>query len=418
MRYILYNMLLILLAPAGAGYLLCRRKYRILLRRFNTRVPRFTQERVIWIHGCSVGEVMVARILVNALREKYPEAALLLTVNTVSGNELAKTSITGAQITFAPFDLAVCVRRFLNKARPAILLLLETELWPGLVREARRRGVPVVVVNGRLSPRKLPKYKKYGQLMPPVFSWLDHVAAQEEVYRDRFAALGVPLDRISLTGNMKYDGVLMEVPEPVKAALREAMGYDEQSMVLIFGSTRPGDEVLAAACWKALKPDFPRLRLIVAPRHLNRLDEGLTAFKGESVTLRTEIRAGAGDKTAGVMMLDTLGELGVMYSLGNIAVIGGSFFPGVEGHNPLEPAGLGIPTVFGPFMGNFPDAAAMLLGAGGAFQVQSGDELIALIRSLLTRPESARMVGNIGRNVVIKNQGAVARTLSRIETFL
>ncbi len=189
-------------------------------------------------------------------------------------------------------------------------------------------------------------------------------------------------------------------------------------MVLIFGSTRPGDEVLAAACWKALKPDFPRLRLIVAPRHLNRLDEGLTAFKGESVTLRTEIRAGAGDKTAGVMMLDTLGELGVMYSLGNIAVIGGSFFPGVEGHNPLEPAGLGIPTVFGPFMGNFPDAAAMLLGAGGAFQVQSGDELIALIRSLLTRPESARMVGNIGRNVVIKNQGAVARTLSRIETFL
>ncbi|OQB37046.1 MAG: 3-deoxy-D-manno-octulosonic acid transferase [Candidatus Hydrogenedentes bacterium ADurb.Bin179] len=117
-------------------------------------------------------------------------------------------------------------------------------------------------------------------------------------------------------------------------------------------------------------------------------------------------------------MLDTMGELGVIYSIGNIAVIGGSFFPGVEGHNPLEPAALGIPTVFGPFMGNFPDAAAMLLGAGGAFQVQSGDELIALIRSQLNSPESARMVGNAGQNVVIKNQGAVARTLSRIETFL
>ena len=286
-----------------------------------------------------------------------------------------------------------------------MLILLETELWPGLVREAKRCGVPVAVVNGRLSPRKFPNYKKYAFLLPPVFSWLSHVAAQEHIYRDRFAALGVPEGRISITGNMKYDGVLTEVPESLKMSLRETNGFDEQSEILIFGSTRPGDEELAAACWKALKDRYPRLRLIVAPRHHNRLEEGLAAFKGEEVVLRSERIADKENRTARVLFLDTMGELGSMYSLCRVAVIGGSFFAGVEGHNPVESAALGIPTIFGPFMGNFPDAAAMLLEAGGAFQVSTQEDFfIICLRRLLDNPEYARAIGESGRRVVLENQ--------------
>lgn len=418
MRYVLYNILLLMLAPMGACYLVCSRRYRVLLRRFAPKIPSVPRGTILWVHGCSVGEVFVASVLVRALREHYPEATILLTVNTVSGYQLAKETLSDISVTFAPFDLAFCVRQFIKRVRPAMLVLLETELWPGLVRESRRQNIPVVVVNGRISPRKFPNYKKYACILPPVFTWLSHVAAQEAVYRDRFVALGVSPDNITLTGNIKYDGVRTEVSECLKRSMREENGFDEGHDILVFGSTRPGDEVLAAECWQCLKDAYPNLCFIIAPRHLNRLKEGVAAFKGEQVTLRSEIKAGKNPAKTRVLFLDSLGELGSVYAISRVAVIGGSFFAGVEGHNPLEPAALGIPTVFGPYMGNFPDAAEMLLGADGAIQVTAPGGLVPVLKRLLDDPEFGRTVGEAGRSVILNNQGAVARTVDQIATFI
>lgn len=418
MRYFLYNLILAFLAPVAAIYLLLRPRYWRLLQRFFPRLSLSQTEKVIWIHACSVGEVMVAKVLLDALHIQNPTRALLLTVNTLSGYTLAREKIQEAFVAFAPFDLACGVRHFIQRVNPVMLVLLETELWPNLVRETGRRNIPVLVVNGRISPRKFPSYRKYKAIMPPVFSWLTHVAAQDALYRERFTVLGVSEEKITITGNLKFDGAVTSSDPDKVTAMRHENGFGDSSTIIIFGSTRPGDEELAAACWKQLKDRYPELVLIVAPRHLHRMPEVLAPFKGESLVLRSEIKAGVGNKSARLMVLDTMGELSQVYALCQIAVIGGSFFAGVEGHNPLEPAALGIPTVFGPYMGNFQDAATLLIDAEGALQVAGPDALLSALTTLLDDPVYGRHMGNAGRQAVLRNQGATKRTLDVINTFL
>lgn len=418
MRYFLYNLLMIVLAPFGAAYLLCSRKHRALLQRFSPPVSVPGKERVVWVHACSVGEVFVAKVLVKALQEAYPETGLLLTVNTQSGFELAGKVLPGIPVSYAPFDLAGAVRRFVGRVQPAVLVILETELWPNLIRETRRAGVPVLIVNGRISPRKYPGYRRYRHVLPPVYSWINEVGVQEEVYRQRFTALGVPDDRTTITGNLKFDGVTMAVESGRKEAMRAENGFDPADRVLVFGSTRPGDEVLAASCWDTLKVAYPDLLLVVAPRHLQRLDEVLAAFANETVVLRSKIGEQGGVGEARILILDTMGELAGMYAIASIAVIGGSFYPGVEGHNPLESAALGVPTVFGPYMGNFPEAATLLCEAGGALRADSPADLTPLLKRLLDDPEYGGRVGARGREAVLRNQGAARRSVALIGRHL
>lgn len=418
MRYLLYTILITMAAPLGAIYLLFSRKYRPLLRRFFPAVPALDGGQLVWVHACSVGEVFVAKVLIRGLREDVPSAEILLSVSTLSGLEIARKTLPDVQVTLAPMDLACTVRRFVKKLRPAILVLLETELWPNLIRETRRQNVPVIVVNGRISPGKFPKYRKYSWILPPVYSLLNHVAAQEEVYRHRFTALGVPEARVSITGNLKCDGVATEVSEDKRQALRKEYGFADTDRIVVFGSTRPGDEALAYSCWETLKQDYHDLKLVIAPRHLQRLEEGVGAFKGERIILRSAMLTGKRNPDARVMFLDTMGELAGMYSLCQVAVIGGSFFPGVEGHNPLEPAALGVPTLFGPYMGNFPDAASLLVAAGGAFQLSSSEELAPFLKKLLDNPDLGIRTGQAGREAVIRNQGSVVRCVELIRGYL
>ena len=418
MRYFLYNLLLYLAAPVVAAYLLLSRKHRPLLNRFAPRVPAASAPGTLWIHACSVGEVFVARALINALRGHGDSRNLLLTVSTVSGLDLARKAIPEVPSVFAPFDLVSVVRQFVRRLRPAALVILETELWPNLIRETRRAGVPVVILNGRISPRKYPRYRRYRHLLPPVYSLLSHVGVQDEVYLHRFQALGVPEERITITGNLKFDGVATEVEKSRKVTIRLENGFSESDRILVFGSTRAGDETLAAACWNALKNDYPNLKVVVAPRHLQRVEEVVAAFSGNVLSLRSEIKSSRSGGRGRVLVLDTMGELGGMYAIATIAVIGGSFYPGVEGHNPLESAALGVPTVFGPYMGNFPDATALLTDTGGALQAKGPEGLVPLLRRLLDDAELARQIGERGRGAILNNQGASERSLALIERHL
>ena len=311
----------------------------------------------------------------------------------------------------APFDLKWTIRYFIKKTRPCVLAIIETEIWPNLVRETARAEIPVLILNGRISARKFPKYRRYRHLYPPFHKYIALVAVQNETYAGRFQTIGVQEKKIKITGNMKNDAVVTEITPDKRDTLLREIGFSKDDTILIFGSTRPGDEQLAKQCWQTLKDTCKGLRLILAPRHLNRMDEVLHIFKAEDVCTRSEVTAGNKTNKSRIFVLDTLGELNQFYAIATVAVIGGSFYPGVEGHNPLESAALGVPTVFGPFMGNFPDATKMLIDAQGACQVKP-DELPEMLRTLMQNTALRESMAQKGRKVVLENQGAVEKNVA------
>jgi 3-deoxy-D-manno-octulosonic-acid transferase len=408
MQYALYNAALACAAPLLRVGLGLSRRHGSLRERFSPSLPDDVKGAV-WVHACSVGEVNTVRALIPALRSRFPGAPILLTTSTMSGRELALKSIEDARVAWLPFDTRPAVRRFVERLRPCVLVLVETEVWPNLVLETRRAGTPVVVVNARLSSRQFPAYRRLRWLLRPAFSMLSTVGAQNEAYAARYSFLGTPREAVRVTGNMKFDAVRTEVDARSRLELRVGCGYGADTPVLVFGSTRPGDEALAARCWRALRDRFPELRLVVAPRHAQRLAEALEPFQGECPVLRSDIQAGRGPRDARVLFVDTLGELVTFYALASVVVIGGSFYPGVDGHNPLEPAALGVATVYGPHMGNFPEASEALLGRGGAVQVVDPGALCETLERLLSDRQACRALGTLGRKAVLENRGATDR---------
>lgn len=412
MTYLLYNAALRAISPAAHVYLRIHSRHRELLARFAPSVPRFAS-RPIWVHACSVGEVGAARALIAAVQRRFPGAPVLLTTSTVSGYALAHKNASDYAVSWCPFDSKSAVRRFIARLRPRALVLVETEVWPNLLREAHRSDVPVVLVNGRISEKHFRRYHRFRALFRPVFALLNAAGVQDEVYRDRIVALGSVPDRVVVTGNTKFDAVVTEIDAHTRARVRREIGVPGDHMILLFGSTRPGDEALAAACWKVLREKYPRLHLVVAPRHIDRLGEAIRPFD-EPVLRRTELRSGVLPADARVFFLDTVGELVQFYAVADAAVIGGSFYPGVEGHNPLEPAALGVPTVFGPFMKNFAEPARALLDANGARQVERPEDLCAVLDALFADPAERRRIGTLGRRAVLAGRGAIERNIDLI----
>ena len=408
MQYAVYNAALACAAPLVRGWIALHPELRVLRERFAPPVPGGCAGAV-WVHACSVGEVNTAVPLLSALAERFPESPLLLTTSTRTGRELALRIASGIPVTWLPFDTKPAVRGFVERLQPRALVLVETEIWPNLVRETRRAGVPVVVVNARLSPRQFPTYRRFRRILRPAFSMLSAVGAQNETYGDRFRFLGASPQAVRVTGNVKFDAVRTEIDGRSRLDLRVGCGYGPDTPLLVFGSTRPGDEQLAAQCWSVLRERFPELRLVVAPRHAARLDEAMEPFASEPAVLRSALREGRGVSDARVLFVDTMGELAVFYALATVAVIGGSFYPGVDGHNPLEPAALGVATVYGPHMGNFPEASEALLAHGGAVQVSRPEDLCGVLQGLLSDAHACRALGTLGRKAVLENRGATER---------
>lgn len=413
----LYNALWRTSAPFARRWLARHPQHHLLAQRFTGTLPA---EAVggIWIQACSVGEVTTALPLVRALRDRYPATPLLLTASTTTGHRLAEERCQGLCTTgWFPFDHPGTVRRALAASRPRLLILLETELWPNVILEARRAGVPVLIVNGRIADKTFARYRRFQRWLQPVFAALHTVAAQSARHADRYIALGVPPDRVMDTGNLKFDGVRTAVDSRARTRLRTETGIPADCPVLLFGSTRPGDEALASACWTTLREEQPQLRLLIAPRHMDRLPETIALFN-EPVLLRSEQKAGKRLQGERVILLDTLGELTDFYAIASVAVVGGSFYAGVDGHNPMEPAGLGIPTVFGPHMNNFLEAAEALVQQRGAVQVACPEDLYATLSALLADVAEQRQMGTRGRKAVLERQGAVARTVDIVAGIL
>jgi len=350
--------------------------------------------------------------LAHAIRARWPEYPLLLTVSTPTGNSLARAKLP-APVAWFPLDHPLTVRRFLDKLRPRALLLVETELWPTVLSGAHARRIPVALVSGRLSESHARAYHRVAPVWRAVIRPIAVAAMQNDSYADRLAALGVERSRIHVTGNIKYDAIPAASSEADRATLRARLGIPPNAPVLVFGSTRERDEALAARCIDALRQRFPDLLTIIAPRHLDRVDAVRQAMSGVPHVLRSELRTAVPTDTPAIL-LDTHGELLGVYGLATVAVVCGSFYPGVEGHNPIEPAAQGVATVFGPHMRNFADIAADLLVKGGAVQTKSADDLPGTLAALLRDLECRERIARAGREAVLANAGAIQRALNAI----
>ena len=398
------------------------RKYLRTFRERMGRLPVYLNvdgDRSIWIHAVSVGEVLAARPLVPALRERLPHHRIFLSTTTTTGNAVARKSIRGIDgLFYAPFDFPYPVRHALEVLNPSMLVLVETELWPNLIHEARRRGTRVALVNGRISPRSFPRYMRLGRFLRRVLGEVDLFLMQGEAHAERIRAMGALPERVRVTGNLKFDAVEPgRLPERL-ARLLQGGTTTPPGPLWIAGSTVAGEEELVLSAFHRVRERVPQARLLVAPRHPERFDAvpALVEAAGFRCLRRSTLDPAAW-QDGEVMLLDTLGELSQVYALASVVFVGGSLVP-AGGHNILEPAVAGKPVVVGPHMENFLEIARQFRDEHAIVQVDSADELGREVSALLLDDGRRTGLGERARELVGRNRGAVGRSTDALVSLL
>ncbi len=379
---------------------------------------------VIWIHAVSVGEVLAARPIVEGLRKRFPGRAILVSTTTETGRRLAGERLPSAdRIFYFPLDWIVPVRRALRTICPAIIIIMETEIWPNFLREARHRGIPVVIANARISERSFARFKRWeflvGEFFGRVLQDVDLFLAQSPEDSARLAEMGAPEERIEVTGNLKYDADPPGMGS-FGAWLEGQVRRQERWPVIVAGSVAADEEQAVLAAYDTVQRQWRRALLILAPRKPNRFDTAadLVASNGWTIVRRSHLDLSAAlDENADVVLLDSIGELAGIYSLADAVFVGGSLV-NAGGHNILEPAWFSKPPVFGPSMENFHEMAARFLRAKAGVQVTSGGQLgkvwVQLIEDNLLRER----MGKSARELSERNRGAASRSLERISAIV
>ena len=377
----------------------------------------------IWLHAVSLGEMSAAAPLARALRSRYPEFRLVVTTATPAGRARAAALFEagGADIRFLPYDTPGSVRRFLKRTRPRAAIIMETELWPNLLRACERGGIPVLLASARLSARSVSRYRRFGSLFSGVFSNNLLVAAQTAEDAERFKSIGAAAERTLVVGNVKFDLSVEAGILQAGAALRAA--YAGVRPVWIAGSTHAGEEEQLLDAHALLLKSVPKAVLLLVPRHKDRFAgvADLLARRGVRFARRSRMASGEearrlpGDTA--VLLADTLGELATLYASADVAFVGGSLVA-VGGHNLLEPAALGLPVLTGPSYFNGKEIAQLLLARGAALEVENAQGLAAELQRLLAAPEVRGQIGSIGKEIIAANRGCVARLLALIEPWL
>ncbi len=403
-----------------------RKRYRSGLREKLGGVPRRQGDRpCLWLHAVSVGELRAALPLVEAFRSDFPLWDLWVSTSTDTGQDLAKRSLPeGIPAIYYPLDYGFAVRRALRRVRPRTVVLVELELWPNFLLAMAEEGIPVLVANGRISARSYSRYRRLRFISKFLFRCLKAVGAQNQEYAKRFEALGTPRERIEVLGNLKYDAR----PKRDNGSTRDTLGWTESPIdpVIMGGCTHPGEEQILLEIWSDLRRSMPNLKLILAPRHIERSGEvaALAASRGE-VVLRWSavpppvdqaklIPAGCkGSLANSLVIVDRIGELEKFYGISDVVFVGGSLTER-GGHNILEPARLGRPVLFGPSISNFEEIARHLLDRQGAVQVKDASGLRSEIDGFLQDPQKAQTMGNRAREAAEELGGATARHLDWI----
>jgi 3-deoxy-D-manno-octulosonic-acid transferase len=432
--YFLYSLLtaaaMVLLSPYFLVQGLRQKKYLANLRERFGRLPAQVVSRAsgkpgaIWIHAVSVGEVLAAGPLALRLREKYPLRMIFVSTTTATGQELARARMKFTDgVFYFPFDWTWCVRRVLRAIQPSIVLILETEIWPNFLRELRRKNVPAVFVNARISKKSFGRFR----LAKPVIGALYESAlgsacaflAQSDQAAQRLREMGAPEDSIEVTGNLKYDSDPPELGE-FGAWLRLQIQQQERWPVLVAGSVVADEEESVLAAFDIVQRRWHFALLVLAPRKPDRFDAAteIATQNGWKVVRRSQTDLSASlDEAADVVLLDSIGELAGIYSLANAVFIGGSLVAS-GGHNILEPAWWKLPPVFGRSMENFSDMAGQFLQQSAGVQVSTGESLGKAWMGLIEDHGLSERMGGAARRLVESNRGATARSVERIVAIL
>jgi len=365
----------------------------------------------IWIHAASAGECLAVMPLVDRWLRDRPEWDLVFSVMTQTGRRLAEQRLGNrARVFFFPIDLPGIAARMLDRVSPDLILLVETELWPNFLQSVSRRGLPVLLINGRISPRSFRRYRAVRGLFHETLRAIRMFGMQTAEDARRIIELGAPPERVRVLGNLKFDQPAVPLSEPERSRLMQQMGWDSKDRILVAGSTHEKEEEMLLAVYDRVRERAPDLRLVLAPRHLNRLPGLIQSLDREGRRYRrySELGESRTEKDAEILLVDTMGQLGRLYSLATVVFVGGSLVP-VGGHNLLEPAALGRPVLFGPYIQHVQETAALLSASGGGRMVRNLDELAQEIQILFSDPDRRQKMEAQAKETVGRHQGASGR---------
>ena len=473
---LVYCGLLLLFSPVILFRAIWQGKYRQGWgEKFLGRVEvRTSTGPAIWLHAVSVGEVLVLRTLLPRLREAIPGCEFWISTTTHTGRAVAVEKYPDCRVIYFPLDFTWAVRNALQRVHPSLIVLVELELWPNFIREVAAQSIPLVLINGRMSEKSFRGYQRIRPLMASLWNGFTHIAVQTEEYRRRLIELGAPVDRLSVTGSTKFDGLEADRRNACTEEIRSGFGLRANETVFVAGSTQAPEESYAIETYLALRERFLTLRLVLVPRHQERFEEvaALVLSRGLPLLRRSVIKAAPREGEAStephaslgpltsalsptaesspiaqsnvgereqnpeprvqsssspataqqelcppdarpILLLDTLGELGAAWGLADIAFVGGSLTPR-GGQNMIEPAAYAAAVLFGPNTGNFRQVVELLLSEQAARVVNSPEELTRMVSEFLADPSFARHFGETAQRLVLQQQGAAARTITLI----
>ena len=441
--YSLYSILVLVLAVVASPWFIYQalryKKYVGSLRQRMGYLPlsfNMDGDESIWVHAVSVGEVLTARPLISDLKRRYPNLRMFLSTTTMAGQQLARRNVPDVDAVFYfPFDFAFVVRRTLDLVRPKLFIMMETEIWPNLLRECRARRIKTAVVNGRLSPRSFPRYRMIRPMMRRVLDHIDRFLVQSEESARRFIDLGADPARVVVTGSLKFDSLdasstALPPGAPTAWSLRggvEARARDRvlryfrvpaSRPVIVAGSTMKGEEIAVLRAFRRVRTTSPTALLVLAPRNPERFGEAeqLARQEGWKVSKRSDLAIDA-EPRVDVVVLDTIGELATIYQIATVVFVGGSLVT-TGGHNVLEPAVFGKSIIFGPHMQNFLEIAEAFVSNGAGVQLAGEEQLEEAFVSLMGDPVRRARLGAAARALVEANRGANEKSVRVLTALL
>ncbi|MBW1679723.1 MAG: 3-deoxy-D-manno-octulosonic acid transferase [Deltaproteobacteria bacterium] len=425
MRYFFYNFVTFLALPVIVAAFGVHRKYRQGFWERMGFIPQQVQSQLkgtcpIWLHAVSVGEVTASIPIVKKIKEEHPGLKIVLSTITATGNYTARQKIPEVDfVIYFPYDYFFVVNRVINIINPCIFIHTETEIWPNFIWALQRRGIPSVIVNGRISWSSSRRYKLFGWFFKRVFNNISAFGMQSYIDYQRAINIGANPKRVLLTGNMKFDQKKSDFNPAEKEKLLRNFNLNPKDQIFIAGSTHSGEEEIILDVFQQLLQEHPRLILILAPRHPERFQEVEKLVKGKGFLLirKTQIKKNKPPFHPQVILLDTIGELSLTYNIGEIIFVGGSLV-NIGGHNILEPLVYKKPVLFGPYMQNFSEIAQALGESGAGILVETKEDLFTQAQRLLNNKGYAKMLGEKGFQVIQRHQGATDRNMEMINRFI
>jgi 3-deoxy-D-manno-octulosonic-acid transferase len=421
---LIYLILLVVAAPYLVYQAMRRGKYRTGWRaKLCGGAPRrTTQGECVWFHAVSVGEVNLLKTVLTRFESAHPDVESVISTTTSTGYELAQRMYAPRLVFYCPLDFSWSVRRALRRVRPTMLVLVELEIWPNLIREAKARGVKVAVVNGRLSERSARGYSRVRNFVRPLFAKLDLVLAQTTTYAQRFLDLGGRPESVQVTGSVKFDGAPSSRENSATQDLRRRAEIVDNDFVFLAGSTQSPEESWAIETYRQLAPSMPHLRLIIVPRHAERFEEVAALLEKSGIAWErrskwTSSTPRTNELRPRILLVDAIGELGAWWGAADVGFVGGST-GSRGGQNMIEPAAYGVATCFGPKTHNFRDIVELLLTHRAAKVIHTRDDLTAFVKQMAESPEERRELGQRASQVVQRQRGAAEKSVQMLGSLL